>query len=79
MVIAQRELLASLVLEVEDELCVLAVLASEDIFPLKNGRVELRAAVQHEALLHDALYIVATEHLAGAIVARALHVVGRGG
>jgi hypothetical protein len=71
-VIAQRELFTSLILEVEDELRVLAVLAREDVFPLEHGRVQLRAATQHEALFHDPLHVVTTERLAGAIVARAL-------
>jgi hypothetical protein len=71
-VVAQRKLLAPLVFEVENEFRVLAILASEYVLPFKDRRVELRAAVQHEALLDDTLDVLATEHLAGTIVARAL-------
>ena len=79
MVVAERELLAALVLEIEDELRVLAVFSREDVLPLEHGRVELRAAVQHEALFHDPLDVVAAEHFTGAIVTRALRVRERDG
>src|ERR1700677_2160514 len=72
MVVSQRELLAALVLKVEYKLRVLAVLASKYVLPLEYRRIELRAAVQHEALLDDTLDVLATEHLAGTIIARAL-------
>ena len=72
MVVAERELFPALVLEIEDELRVLAVFSREDVLPLKHGRVELRAAVQHETLLYGPLDVVAAEHLSGTIVARAL-------
>ena len=72
MVVAQRELLPTLVLEIEDELRILAVLAREDVLALEYGRVELAAAVEHEALAHDALDVLAAEHLARAVVARSL-------
>jgi hypothetical protein len=40
-IVSECKLLSTLVLEIEDELRVLAILASKDVLPLKNGRVEL--------------------------------------
>ena len=45
-IVTQRELLSSLILEIEDKLRILAILASEDVFSLKNGSVRPRAAVR---------------------------------
>ena len=73
-IVTQRELLSTLVLEIEDKLRILAVLASEDVFPLKNGRVQLRATVEHEAFFHNTLGVFATEHLSGAIITGTLRV-----
>ena len=72
-VVSERELLSSLVLQVEDELGILAVLVGEDVFALEDGGVEAGAAVGGEAILDDTFDVVATEHLGGAKVPGTLY------
>ena len=72
MVVPERELLAALIHKIEDEFRVLAVLARQDVLPLEHGRIEAASAVRCKAILDDSLNVFAAEHLARAIVARAL-------
>lgn len=69
MIVAQSKLLTTLVHEVEDELCVFSIFPRKDLLALEDGGVQLASAVGREAVLHDALDVLATEHLARAIVA----------
>jgi len=71
-VIPQRKLLPALILQIEDELRVLAVLAREDVLPLKDGRVKAAPAIHREALLDDPLDVLPAIHLGGAVVTRTL-------
>ena len=72
-VVPERELFASLVFEVEDELGVFTVLVGQDVFPLEDRRVKAAAAEGREALFEDAFNVFATVHFAWAIISCSLH------
>jgi hypothetical protein len=71
-VVAEGAELAALVLEVVDELRVLAVLAAEDLLELKDGRVDGDAAVKLKDAGDGLEDLVAEEHLVRQVVLGAL-------
>lgn len=72
MIVPQRKLLPALVHQIENQLRILAVLARENIFALKHGRVKAAPAIRRETVLHDPVDMLAAVHLSWAVVARSL-------
>lgn len=68
MVVAQSQLLASLVLEVEDELGIFAVLVCEHVFALEDGGVELGATKGCEDFTNSGFDVCTARSLCRAIV-----------
>lgn len=75
-IVAQREQLAALVLEVVDELALFAVLARERLLELEDGRVDLAGTVLLEDTSDDPEGLFTNSHFLGAHIARALRALG---
>ena len=72
MVVSQRQLLAALIHQVEDELLILPVLPCENILPLKHGCIQTTPSEGGEHILDDPLDMFSAVHFSRSIVSGAL-------
>lgn len=72
MIISQRKLFATLIRQVENQLGILAILASEDVLPLEHWGVEAAATERGKAILDYPFYVLATEHLRRTVISCSL-------
>ena len=77
-VVAERAELSSLVLQIVDELAVLAILARENLLELEYGSVDSHSSVQLEDIGNLAEDGLAKEHVGGVPILGALLVVKAG-